>query len=85
MTGADHRGDDGFHLLAQAAFEGRFAVVGADAGLRIVGRGAIGQQFAGLVDYRNALGLHAVDRGRDQVADGADLLRLQRAAHFQYD
>ena len=84
-AGADHRGDDRFDLVAQAAFVGRLALVGAGAVERVGLCGAVGEQPAGLVDHRHALGLEAVDRGGDQMADGAHLLRLQRAAHLEHD
>ena len=47
--------------------------------------GAVGEQAAGLVDDRDALGLEPVDRRGDEVADGAHLLRLERAAHLEHD
>ena len=49
------------------------------------GRGAVGKQFAGLIDDGNALRLQAIDGGRDQVADGPHLLRLERPAHLEHD
>ncbi len=64
--------------LAQAVLERGLALVGAGAGERIVVAGAVGEQLAGLVDHRDALGLEPVDRGGDQMADGAHLLRLER-------
>ena len=72
-------------LIAQPLLKSRLAFVGAGALQRIVRRGAVGKQLAGLVDHRDALGLQPVDRGRHQMADGAHLLRLQRAAHFEHD
>ena len=83
LTGADHRGDDLLDLLAQAVFVSQLALVGAAAAQRIFLRRPVGEQPAGLVDDRDALRLHAVDRRRHQMADGAHLLRLERAAHLQ--
>jgi hypothetical protein len=83
VAGPDHRADDRFDLFAQAAFIGELALVGAGAA-GIVGA-AVGEQPPGLVDHRHPLRLQSVDRRGDQIADGADLLRLKRAAHFQYN
>ncbi len=82
-AGADHGGDDVLDLLAHPLLEGGAALV-ADRLLRI-GRGAVGEQLAGLVDDRDALRLQPVDGGGDEVADGADLLGLERAADPDHD
>src|SRR5581483_11929275 len=50
-----------------------------------VGGGAVGEQLAGFVDDRDPLRLQAGDGGGDKMADGTDLLRLQRAAHPHHD
>ena len=60
-------------------------LVGADiAAVGIVG-GAVGEQLAALVDDRDALRPQPVDRGGDQMADGAHLRRFERAAHLEHD
>ena len=48
-------------------------------------RGAVGQQPPGFVDDRHPVRLQPVDGGGDDVADGADLRRLERAAHPNHD
>ncbi|GCC43671.1 hypothetical protein chiPu_0027789, partial [Chiloscyllium punctatum] len=82
-AGADHRGDDVLDLLAHPLLEGGAALV-ANSGIG-VGLGAVGEQLAGFVDDRDPLRLQPVDRGGDDMADRADLLLLQRAAHPQHD
>ena len=46
---------------------------------------AVGKEAPGFVDDRHPLRLEPVDGGGDQVADGAHLLRLQRAVDFEHD
>ncbi len=85
MAGADDRIDDGLDLAAHAVLVGELALVGIAAAERTVGAGAVGEQTAGLVDDRNAVGLQAVDGAGDEMADRAHLLRLELAAHLQHD
>ena len=80
---ADHRGDDRLDLVAHPLLEGGAALV-AD-GVFGIGAGAVGQQPAGFVDDRHPLRLQPVDGGSDDVADGADLRRLEAAAHPHHD
>src|SRR5437867_3693188 len=80
---ADHRGDDRLDLVAYALLE-RSAALVADRVLGVLA-GAVGQQPAGLVDDRYPLRLQPVDGGGDDVADGADLLRFEAAAHPHHD
>ena len=82
-AGADDARDDVLDLLAQAPLVGDLALVGDRAAL-VVG-GAVGEQAAGLVDDRDALGLEAVDGRGDQVADRPDLRGLEPAAHLEDD
>ncbi len=85
MAGADDRGHDRFHLLAQAFFVGRLPFVGADVAAAHRIGGAVGEQLALFVDDRDALRAQAIDGGGDQVADGAHLGLVERAAHFKYN
>jgi len=43
--------------LAQTLLVSRLALVGAGAFQRVALRRAVGEQFSGLVDHRNSLGL----------------------------
>ena len=79
----DHLGNDVLELLAQAPLVGHLALVGNRAGL-VLG-GAVGEQAAGLVDDRDALGLEPVDGRGDQVADRLHLRGLEPAAHLEHD
>ena len=47
--------------------------------------GAVGQELAALVDDRHPLRPQPVDGAGDEVADGADLRLLQRAADLEHD
>ena len=72
-------------LVAQPLFVRRLPFVGADIAAVGIVAGAVGEQLSLLVDDRDALRPQAVDGGRDQMPDGAHLLRLERAAHLQHD
>jgi hypothetical protein len=82
----DHRGDDRLDLILQPSL---VAWPGAPRPNPPIEAGSVGspvgEQLAGFVDDRDTLRLHAVDRRRDQVADRAHLLCLERAAHAQHD
>src|SRR5204862_1447278 len=79
-TGPDHLRDNRFDLLPQAPLEGRLALLAVAAATRPDPfGGAVGQEIAGLIDDRDPLWLEPVDRRSREVADRADLLRLQRA------
>ena len=85
MARTDHRVDDRLDLFAQPVLEGDLPLVGAESPAVGIVAGAVGQQVAGLVDDRDALRPQAVDGGGDEMADGAHLRRLERAAHAQHD
>src|SRR5215216_438781 len=80
---ADHRGDDPFDFVAHALLEGRAALF-TDGDIGFLA-GAVSQQPAGFVDDRHPLRLQSVDGGGDDMADGADLLRFEAAAHPHHD
>ena len=82
-AGADHRGYDRLDLVAHPLLEAGAALV-AD-GIVVVAPGAVGEQLAGFIDDRYPLRLQAVDGGGDQMADRANLLRLEAAAHAHHD
>ena len=85
MAGAHDRRDNALNLRAQSLFESRLPLVGADiAAVWIVG-GAVGEKVTLVVDDRYTLRPQAVDGGGHEVANGANLLRLECAAHLQYD
>ncbi len=84
-AGADDRRDDRLHLFAQLALKARAPFLAGDAVGGVVGLRAVGQQVAALIDDRNPLRLQPVDGGGRQMADRADLCRLERAAHAQHD
>ena len=60
----------------------RSSAVVAEGGVRA---GAVGEEAAGFVHDRHPLGLEAVDRGGDEVANRPHLLRLELAAHLEHD
>ena len=74
-----------FDLLAQPPLECELALVGAGAESAEIVVGAVGKEAAILVDDRDPGRLQAVDRGGHQMADGAHLLLLQRAAELEHD
>ncbi len=78
-----HRRHDRLDLVAHPFLVGGAALV-ADRAVG-VGGGAVGEQLPGFVDDRDPLRLQPVDRGGDEVADGADLLRFERTAHPYHD
>src|SRR5262249_21984629 len=81
---ADDRCDDGLDPLARSPLERGLPLVGRESEC-VLGTRAVGQEPPGLVDDGYALGLEAVYRGGDEVSDGSHLLRLERAAHLEYD
>src|SRR6185437_1076132 len=81
---ADQRIDDALDLLAQPVFQRDLPFVDDRAAGGVV-IGAIGQETAGFVDDGDALRTQAVDGGGDEMADGAHLPRLERAADPQDD
>ena len=81
---SDDGRDDRVDLIAQPLFERRPPFVEADFADAVVAA-AVGKQATGFVDDRDPLRLEPVDGGGDQVADGAHLLRLQRAADLEHD
>jgi hypothetical protein len=82
--GPTTEGNDRLDLLAQPLLEGRASLVDAHFA-ELVAAGAVGKEPPGFVDDRHALRFEPVDRRRDQVANGAHLLRLERPVHLEHD
>ena len=85
MVRADDRRDDRLDLAAQALLERGLPLVGADVAAVCIVAGTVGQELAALVDDRHPLRPQSVDGAGDEMTDGANLMRLQRAADLEHD